>query len=1543
MSSDPNDIVSGARLAMKLYDLGFKQEDAADSRYKNFRNDIFNFRNLLGSLQRALQDAQRRFEGSSHPIRIHAYSPLSKEFEDERKTIIGNFVGTLNTCDKLLEEIKKYRLKYSNVIENLRWHLSQQERRVDDLRTRLQFHSEKIRLVMDRLSINLLTDIDAKVDDLLAVSEQNLQVSNETLYELIKFRSALFGNLSGRYTSLSAEVENAHRVSDMISLKFQEHLLLDAPPTISYGMPLVQGFDALFLSFQQSISSSDCTPESYLSFLKTRWLLECLSISEEYRAARPGLYYKRAINQISQALTIRMRQPGILIAYEESMLIGLPDTHFRIWPPSDSVSVIQQSDPHPLMIRANEEEVMRVTLDHNNLRGSDTVTIFKSSEEHFRIILETTLASRPDEKILIPQPIYTREDKLIPRYALSIVDEPDFEIAISSRNEETLYKFGTAEILFRFQAALTGYNVSHDQQAIRCQFSDDVSYLDCKGRVQIWQEPIVLNTSNEARRSSNTLSSFPNGTQSRSDGLTATAVTSNTMRWTNGGREVESIKLPALVIFTELVDAKKGKQFAILFIELESGVHVDPKECSCCRAYDNCSKLVLVDKKKTGMTVRALISDIEHTSRSGFDLFPFRTPRHPDFRKLKTLRTDYLVLKFGTLQDKRRFDKELEYRLRLRDKQTQNQRDFTKRSQRLETQRQLSSGSFADMEIQAMECDPERTADKGRTIPERDTSAQLETSAVPSPKAQGTDRIADVETGSNMQAKVVSTRGSHSENLSFQDSGIGSDMQQEDDRSLSASHTDASSIRSAWSTLRLDNSLKVSLKDLFVNTLVTETESYIESDAALGEVSNLLRDYAILVRKDATRHVHHEAAKFIRAERLGLAENYKGEAKLRLRTRHELNSQAMVSEWLVASATTASSYDDLDTAWEMEQPNDLADVTETSEETSLGHRLLENDKEWEKTEEHREFLLESPLFTWLVERINIMNTRSCVGSSYYTIRSVIADSLDRSARSSAFTMTLREWDPLQFLQQQYPCESCELSRVLVYCGSLEAPYACTIGEYLEYMWPKVGGTMLSCVQSACGSQERRSVADVAGAVLLVETKEGTTKISLSGHGPGVLELAETCVWLATACRAHDGSDWPAICSPHLDVDSLEMTVSYIPVAEDQALVEGLCWLRMLRNPVIANGYPVPRRADGENQKGLEVSIDVLLTLSQANWATTFQDKFVLKGLRSALVPTSEDALSIRWHFLTTHDTSCRMTYTEAHEFASTSTVTIGEMSGPQHRRHFVGIWTSSAQLLTGSSSKGKRFYELYQSDSDPIEHLTLTPNAFSITGGKFVTAGGSFALGRKDSRLAQLRENDFEFRLHEVEGWKVLFYGEKDKRAWLIDGLSALLHLSITWLVERAPKESFSSFTFGPRRYGRPDAKNVLLDNRSLSIHEKPESYKVEITDSQQISQSSHGPVPDSAYGSGNGSSTGTIRKDLKSTVSSFTYEALVEHFFQVMEAMLENLSTTAQAIPQLEFRKPDASPVLIGWEAKDIILQRTHKGIFTASHRPRYDRADLT
>jgi hypothetical protein len=762
------------------------------------------------------------------------------------------------------------------------------------------------------------------------------------------------------------------------------------------------------------------------------------------------------------------------------------------------------------------------------------------------------------------------------------------------------------------------------------------------------------------------------------------------------------------------------------------------------------------------------------------------------------------------------------------------------------------------------------------------------------------------------------------EEHTFHDSGLGSSIRYQYDRKSNAPETDAASIRSDWSRLDLEKSLKDDLKEYFVTRLASETETYLESDAALGEVSNLLRDFAILLRRDATQSVHHEAAKFVRYERSELAEDYQEKARLQFRPRSEYNIEGMVDAW-DAGGMRLSVDDDFDITQhgdELRDPAETSDTSETPDESI--------DPGWMKTEEHRNFIFSSSQFEWLVDRIKLLATRSCVGQTYHSIRGSIARHLSRTDPTEELTLALKGWDPQQFLEQQPLHGDRELSQVLVYCGPLEAAYACTVGEYLDYMWPKVGGAMLACVQSACNAQEPSSTANIAGADLLVTIQQGFTMINLSGHGESVLELAEACIWLATACREHKGEKDPAKCFPRLDEGSLEMSVEYSPVTIDEVSTEGSCWLAMLGNSVIASGYPIPTRADGGNQKGLECSIGVLVGLSQANWATNFQGKFMLKGLRSALVPVGEDDSSIVWHFLDTKDSDRRMTYKEAYETAINSSATVGELSGPQIRRNFVGIWTSSARIRTGSDFAGSDLYKLHQSRSESIEHMTLTPSTLSITGGKFLNVGGAAILLRKDSRLARVTPGDFEFRLSEVKEWKVLFYGQDDKRAWLVDGASALLHLSIAWLVDPEvsdSREKLAAFEFGLPQCGRPDARRVLLANRSFAIHQRFEGHKIETVRSKEVSQRSQSPVLDSTYGTGSITADVTPKVDSISTVSDFTYADLVEYLYQVLEQMVDNSSTAAQLVPHMELKWPRFSPMLIGWEAKDVIRQRTKMG----------------
>lgn len=645
-------------------------------RYKNFQNDVLTLQQLLEKLRESLQNAQRRYIDRGRSLTVRTYEPLSEDFERERKTLFGDVGGTLRACDALLKENIKLRFRYSNDAEQLAWQLARQEQHVALLRRRLQVHSQKVRFAIERLSQDLLTDRYNHEDSLLTIAERNTRTSYEILPDLHR-------QLSGHGSLRQSIPSNVNPVSSAISRKFEEGILIDPPPYREAGLPLTLTFDALVDAFLESNSGLDQTPERYLFFLKTRWILDRLKESIEYQEASPAVYYRFAVTRIENETVTRLREPGKLVAYDDSVLISLGPPLFRIWPSKMIVPSVQYTASHPLTARANEEKLAAIKLGSGDPVNPDTVTVFKSSDRGYRIVVNSTLDPAAGSTSLTQQTVYSWEDKLIPRYALPTLMNPSAEMAIFSRGEEFLYKFNTLSDLYKFQTALTGYDVSHDQSNVRCQFSDDCYFLDCVARLQLWQEPILAPLPGEdgnlqRNRSVRTQASFSESVYSQQPSLLSSVAASNTVSWTTNGWEADRIKLPVIKMFTQLADKSQKQRFAIISIPLAAEVYIDPSECGCTRDYLSCSKLVLTKGKKKSFPVKTLYAEIDTTGQPNpntFDLFPFRLLGHP--RDLAIKHTEYLVLKFKSLTEKQSFHRELDLRFRVRDKQIEDQRNFT--------------------------------------------------------------------------------------------------------------------------------------------------------------------------------------------------------------------------------------------------------------------------------------------------------------------------------------------------------------------------------------------------------------------------------------------------------------------------------------------------------------------------------------------------------------------------------------------------------------------------------------------------------------------------------------------------------------------------------------------------------------------------------------------------------------------------------------------------------------------------------------------------
>lgn len=334
---------------------------------------------------------------------------------------MGNFVATLTECEALLEENKGYHVEAgqrSTPLKNLQFVFTQQEQRADDLRRRLHFHTEKIRFVIDRLQLDLLTDLDAKVDDILGLAERNIHLTEGVLFEILRFRQDLVGFPLGQTLTRDLVSDDLHIASDAIAARFRRSMVVEGLSTTMTGMPLARSFDALLTHFQQSYDGGDQTPEKYLLFLKARWLLGLIKESQEYKDARPGWYFKRAVNQIDHAILTRSRRPQEMLAFDEPVLMSLPEPQFQVWlAPAEIARDQGTRRPYEQWgRRPDEREVAQIELDCGEDQStSNTVTVFKSTDADFRIV---QVLRQPNERVIIPQQVNSSEHKLIPRYAL---------------------------------------------------------------------------------------------------------------------------------------------------------------------------------------------------------------------------------------------------------------------------------------------------------------------------------------------------------------------------------------------------------------------------------------------------------------------------------------------------------------------------------------------------------------------------------------------------------------------------------------------------------------------------------------------------------------------------------------------------------------------------------------------------------------------------------------------------------------------------------------------------------------------------------------------------------------------------------------------------------------------------------------------------------------------------------------------------------------------------------------------------------------------
>lgn len=425
------DIALAIKLCKEIREKLFNPVNNAQIKYLDFKEDIVSLNNRLNEFKSAFDNAFIHINDLNSSLLDTNRPHITLKHEADE--LIGDFVSTLIECRTLLEAHVKFDRKRGTILDTVFWYSSTQGK-VDDLRRRIQLHTEKIRLFLEPIKLRLTSDILADTSDIL--------------------------ELLGKHFGLVKEVK-LPAIPSRLDKEFREALHRDAPVRIpdSAQIPLKEGIDALTLHYRQSAgqftgSENSRKVEQYLNLLKAHWLVEILLKSTALENTRPGHLYRRIIKQVEQLIA---KQYGREISrYSEEALCALDKSAFAIWP--EKIVMPEQPLTEPMEY---EEKLAELSLVPRTLNETGKLFVFLKSDRNLRIVHSRTPVDQTRGPKETERFFNLRCDGLVPWYAITApCTEWNMEVIYGDGAESVLYSFQEKDDALKLQQAFTGYETA---------------------------------------------------------------------------------------------------------------------------------------------------------------------------------------------------------------------------------------------------------------------------------------------------------------------------------------------------------------------------------------------------------------------------------------------------------------------------------------------------------------------------------------------------------------------------------------------------------------------------------------------------------------------------------------------------------------------------------------------------------------------------------------------------------------------------------------------------------------------------------------------------------------------------------------------------------------------------------------------------------------------------------------------------------------------------------------------------------------------------
>jgi len=386
-----------------------------------------------------------------------------------------------------------------------------------------------------------------------------------------------------------------------------------------------------------------------------------------------------------------------------------------------------------------------------------------------------------------------------------------------------------------------------------------------------------------------------------------------------------------------------------------------------------------------------------------------------------------------------------------------------------------------------------------------------------------------------------------------------------------------------------------------------------------------------------------------------------------------------------------------------------------------------------------------------------------------------------SSKEVSITLDVH-WDLRAFLNQAVP--ELPLDQLLVFTGGLNDAYGTSIGNYVKHIWPESSLALLSLLEDYVQQPDSDSIWTRRGTMSILNTStsastEETARILFKGDCKRATTIIQQASWLVSQLRIST-LDQPSLSSAiltHLRPQHSSIHHALHFSIQPAVLMpfspsEFSCWHPLIQNSIVASGYPVRSRLNGE--RGLELRFDVMRNLAKICYKSDFRVEgtmsrhVILGGLHNLLYPTAVfesvvgEPATIQWHFVT-HSSKAGEQATLS-ESERRHLLAIDFNLNVENARSFVGYCTNASTVL-GSTDHVVKGYSYRAYTHDPEPGLVTRMITYSINVGKILTVGANMTAQYTPT---DDRHKNFSAVLNHMKSKTAILIDNSDKRAWLV-------------------------------------------------------------------------------------------------------------------------------------------------------------------------------